>query len=148
MIIISCNQNKSIEGVIYIQLIDFYNIYGMPQKKIDEFKSIINNPNQSEYSNSEQELIKHYKILIENDLFNKPSFKLKMESGDIINVYTNDIEYSKLKKKLDNLEREKEKILVKFVGNKISDGIFGQAIYSASSITSVTKTPGKTDWGK
>lgn len=145
---VSCNHNKSIEGSIFIKLIDVHNIYGMSQEKFDKFKIRINNSDQSKYSNSEQDLIKHYKILIENDLFNKPSFKLKMNSGEIINVFTNETEYLKLKKELTDLNKEKESILVKFNGKKISNGIFEEAIYSASNITSVIKITGKTDWKK
>lgn len=54
----------------------------------------------------------------------------------------------KLKKELKNLDKDKEQIKVKFMGSKISDGIFDRAIYTASKIVFVEKTSGKTDWHK
>ena len=158
LVIFSCkeiNKNNLIQGDIYIKLIDAHSIiYGMPDEKIQKFKERIDNPNQSEYTESEQKLIRYYKILIEHDLFNKPHFKLKLSNGKIVNVYTNKTEYSKLSKYLNKLDRDKEKITMKFEGSKKSegiydpDGIFNQAIYHAKRIIFVEKTDGITDWKK
>lgn len=157
-IMISCQQFKSssyTEGDIYIKLIDVNNIlYGLSESEIEKFKKNISTIELNEYSDSEQKMMEYHRILINNDLYNNPHFKLKINSGKIINVYSNNHEYSKLKKELDSFDRDKQKIRVKFQGSKISDGIkdsdgiFNQAIYIAEKIVSVEKVKGETDWAK
>ncbi|NMH86228.1 hypothetical protein [Flavivirga algicola] len=149
-------QNKQIiQGDIYIKLIDFQSIiYNLPDEELKKFKEGITNPNQNNYSDSEKKSSEYFKILIEHDLFGKPFFKLKTKSEKIINVYTTENEYLKLKKELKDLDRDKQKITVQFEGNKISNGIFDadkifdQAIYETKKIISIKKTQGKTYWDK
>ncbi|MGZ0016703.1 hypothetical protein [Yeosuana sp. AK3] len=158
MTIFSCkveNQKNIIQGDIYIKLIDVNNIlYGLPENKIKEFKKSISNLEQNNFSNSEKKLMEYHKILIDNNLYKNPHFKLKLDSGKIINVYTDNTEYLKLKKELDSFDRDNQKIIVKFEGSKISDGIddpdgnFDKAIYIAKQIISTEKTKGETDWAK
>lgn len=158
IILFSCKQLKDgdyIQGSIYIKLIDVNNIlYGLPEDQIEKFKKNIANLDLNNSSSSERRLLEYHKILIDEDLYKNPRFKLKTDSGKIINVYTNESEYLKLKVELDNFDRDSEKITVKFEGFKISDGvfdpdgIFDQAIYKAKKIISVHKVKGKTDWDK
>lgn len=152
----SCKREnyQIIQGNLYIKLIHVHNvIHGMPEEKIEKFKETIFNTNQGEYSNSEKLFMQYHKILIERNLYNQPHFKLKLDDK-IINVYTNESEYLKLQKELKNLDKEKEKIIIKFEGFKISDGlndpdeIFSQPIYKALGIISVKKIKGQTDWDK
>ena len=150
--ILSCkenSQNQSFEGDIYVTLINVYNVRGIvPKEKIEEFRKKVINFNAENKSESEKKMNNYYKTLIDYNLFNKSNFQLKLKNGEIINVYVNDTEYQKLKKELENLNRDKEKIKVKFEGFKVSNGIYNRAIYSASTIKSVKKLEGKTDWKK
>ncbi len=149
------NQNELIEGVIYIKLIDLNNmLYSLPEEDIVKFKNGIYNQGINENLESDKKFIEYHKILIDSNLVKKPHFKLKIADDKIINVYTNEDEYAKLSQHLDNFDREKEKIIVKFEGIKISDGIldsdniFDKAIYKAKKIVSISKQEGKTDWDK
>ena len=150
--LVSCHstkESKLYEGDIYIKLINFYNVKSIiPKDKLDEFKEAVINFDNSNKTNSEIELNNYYKILIENDLIYKSYFQLKMKNDEIINVYVDDSEYLVLKKELKNLDRDNEKISIMFNGLKISDKIKNKAIYFASTINSVIKTTGKTDWKK
>ncbi|WP_299669677.1 hypothetical protein [uncultured Polaribacter sp.] len=156
--LISCKRtsvNKTIEGTIYIKLIDLNNVvYGMSNDEIEKIKKEIFNQKKNDFSKSEKSFMEYHKILFKSDLINKPHFKLKTKKGKIINVYTNENEYTKLAKHLRKLNREEEKVIVKFEGVKISDGIFDpdgifdQAIFKATKIISVEKTVGKTEWHK
>lgn len=137
------------EGDIYITLINVYNPNTLvPKDRIEELKHNIINFNSKDKTRSEIEMTEYFLTLIDNNLFEKPNFQLQLENEEIINVYVGENEYSKLKKELINLDRDSEKITVKFEGLKISNGIYNRAIYSATNITSVEKTAGKTDWDK
>lgn len=149
------NENNFYEGEIYIKLIDIRSlIYNLPDDKMEKFVEGITSSDQSNYSESEKKSSKYFKVLLENDLLTNPFFKLKMESGKIINVYTTITEFQKIEKELNNLEKEKEKISVVFDGYKLSngiidsDGVYNQPIFVANQIKSVKKTTGKTDWKK
>ncbi len=149
------NKNNVIEGNIYLKLIDFHSlVYNLPDEKLKEFKNKIININQDNASGSEKKLVSYFMILIENNIFNKPHFKLKLESGKIINVYTNEDEYKKLSKELNNFDKYKEKISIKLKGIEIpnnildADDIFNKTIFHAKEIISVEKTKGVTDWVK
>ncbi|GAB1856943.1 hypothetical protein MHTCC0001_17790 [Flavobacteriaceae bacterium MHTCC 0001] len=157
--IISCkegkNHNKVIEGTLYIKLIDVNNIlYGLSDEDIEKFKNGIYNNGDDGGIVADRKFIEYHKILIDNNIVKEPHFKLKIKDGKIINVYTNEVEYKKLSKHLDNFDREKEKIIIKFEGTKISDGvedpdnIFNQPIYTAKNIVSVNVQKGQTDWDK
>ena len=149
--VFSCGNNKIklVEGSIYITLINLYDIQSLvPKDKIEEFKSAIINFDTKDKSRSEINLNEYYRTLINNNLFEKPHFQLKLGSEKIINIYVGKKEYLKLKKEIDNLDRDKEQILVKFKGFKVSNGINDRAIYSASKIVFVEKKSGKTDWHK
>lgn len=148
-------QNEFIEGNIYIKLIDVNNmLYGLPKEDIENFKRDSYSQVNIDNTESERKFIEYQKILIDNNLVQQSHFKLKTNDNKIINVYTNENEYTKLSKHLNDLNREKEKIIVKFEGVKISEGvidednIFNKAIYKAKKIISVIKLAGKTDWDK
>jgi len=151
---IEMNKKNLVQGDIYVKLINIHSVNGLPNEKLEEFKLKITDFNQSNHSESEKRLADYFKILIENDLFNKPHFKLKTKEGKIINVYTNEVEYAKLTKELKNFDKYEEKISVKFEGNEIPnnivdlDGIFNQGIFKAEKIISVKKAIGITDWDK
>jgi hypothetical protein len=149
---LSCKENtreKLIEGDIYITLINIYNPKDILEKeKFEELKKIVTNYNDEKKYDSENKIYKYYKVLMKHGLFHKPCFQLKIKNGEIINVYINEDEYSKLKYELKNLERDKEKIKVTFLGSKISKGIHNKAIYSASKVVFFEKTFGKTEWKK
>jgi len=150
--LLSCKENNQaqlFEGNIFITLINIYDVNTIrPKDKRDEFrKSIIDFASKGK-SESEKEMAKYYKALIDNDLFDKSSFQIKLKSNEIINVYVIDKEYLKLKKELKGLDKDKEQVKVTFEGSKISDGVFNRAIYSASKIVFLEKTAGKTDWIK
>jgi len=147
IVLFSC-QNNEIEGEVYVKLIDVHNIYGISDDKVKEFKARVLSLEQEEYSASERKLNQLYKTLIDNNIFNTPHFKIKMKTDEIINVYTSKEEYSKIYSLLENLNMEEEKILIKFKGKKISDGVFDEAIYKASKIVLAEKTKGVTDWQK
>ena len=148
------SQNESIQGAIYIKLIDVHNIFGgLPDKIIKQLNdSIITNPkNDKKDSNLDREVSDYFKFLVENNFLQKPHFKLKLQTGKIINVFVEEAEYSKLEKELKGFDKEKERINLNFEGIKKSDGFFkelDQAIYYANKIISVEKIPGETDWDK
>lgn len=146
-------QNENISGSIYIKLIDVHNIYSdLPDEVINQLNKTISNPNyEKKLSQSEKEGYTYYKFLVDNNFINKPLFKLKIESGKIINVFIEEAEYSKLKKELENFDRYTQIINLKFEGVKKSDGFFkelDEAIYYANKITFVEKVAGETDWNK
>ena len=158
LIIFSCktkNNNSTIQGDIFIKLIDVRNIVAnLPDDKLEEVKKSIASADQTNFTESEKKSNNYFKILLEKDLIKKPFFKLKISSGKIINVYTTETEYSELQSTLENFDKYKEKIEVVFKGNKISDGvfdsdgIFDQPIYLADKIISIEKKEGKTEWKK
>jgi len=141
----SCNENKVMEGEMYITMINIYNpqVLGTKQK-IKDFKDQLENGEEG--FKIEKPLLDYYKILIENDLFEKNTFQIKLKNDEIINVYVDEIQYEKLK--LENFNKEKELLKIKIKGIKISEGAYGRAIYSASEIVSVEKRNGKTEWSK
>jgi len=145
MIILSCSEDKLVEGKLYITLVNFYDpqVIGS-QEKIESLKNQLINKDVS----LDKPLMKYYKILIDNNLFDKPTFQLKLKNNNIINVYLSKKEFFKLKEQLKYFDREKEIISVKFKGNKISEGIYNRSIYSALKLISIEKTKGKTDWNK
>ena len=147
------SQNVTIQGNIYIKLIDVHNIVDLlPSTVIDKINETIANPNyDKEISKSERDAYDYYKFLLENKWMGKPHFKLKLETGKIINVFTNEVEYLKLKNKLEHFDRYEEQINVKFEGVKKADDFFKELdedIYYAEKITSVDKILGVTDWKK
>ncbi len=144
------SQNESIQGSIYIRLIDVHNIFnGLPDKTINQFKDSISTHKYNKiHEDLDRRVSNYFKFLVENDFFHKPHFKLKMESGKIINVFVEETEYSKLKKKLKRFDRYTQQINLKFEGVKKSDGFFDEAIYYANKIIFVEKIPGETDWDK
>ncbi len=155
--VLSCkdtNQTQIVQGDIYIKLLDVISV--LSQLSEEEIKTLdkIDNSNQKEYTNSEKKAAAYFKILIENNLEKKPHFKLITKNGKIINVFTNNSEQIKLAKYLNKLDRDKEKVTVKFEGIKISNGIFDpdgtfdQAIYMAKQIVLIQKTKGITEWAK
>jgi hypothetical protein len=146
-------QNENIQGSIYVKLVDVYNISdGLPDDVIIQLDKIIANPNyEKEYSEPDKKIGNYYKFLLENKFMHQPHFKLKLESGKIINVFVEKAEYSKLKKVLKGFDREKQKINLKFEGVKKSDGFFeelDEAIYYTNKITFLEKISGETDWKK
>ncbi len=152
---LSCNKDNLYEGYIYIKLIDFHGIiYSLDKENLELFKERISGNKQNDLSEDEKKLGAYCKILIQNNLFLKPFFKLKTNNGKIINVYCNEKEFSKLEKELKNLNRDSEKVHVIFKGKKIpnpikdTNNIFNQGIYIANKIVSVKKVKGKTDWAK
>lgn len=158
LILFSCIEEKNnnyFQGDIYIKLIDVNNaLYGLTEDQIEKFKKNISNIDDNEHSISEKRFLEYHNILIQKDLYKNPCFKLKTDSGKIINVYTNESEYLKLKKELKDFDRDSEKIRLKFEGSKISDGVidpdgvFDKAIYKANQIIFIKKTKGKTEWAK
>ena len=146
----SCGNNREyvIEGKIYIKLIDVQNFSGFSSKEINLLNDFTYNKNQKEYSDSEKKLVNYYKFLKERGLVKNPFFKVKTDLGEIINVFTNGKEYNKIKNELKNLDRDQEVIIVKFKGEKISEGFFNESIYFAKKIIKVEKKNGKTPWDK
>jgi len=146
IIILSCNYKdefETINGDIYIKLIDFGSMYGASQERIDELKLKLNNSDNLKENKSDDIFINYFNSLIKHNLLEKPYFKLKLYDGEIINVFAEESEYLKLKELLDDLDRDKEKIIVKFKSQKKEKGI-----YYAEKILSIKKLPGKTDWEK
>lgn len=147
------SQNESIQGSIYIKLIDIHNISaGWSEDIIKQLKDSINDSNydknRTEFENEGSDYLK---FLVKNNFLYTPRFKLRTDKDKIINVFVDEKEYEKLKKKLKGLDREKERINLKFEGVKMSDGFFKelpQAIYYANKITFVEKVSGETDWDK
>jgi hypothetical protein len=148
------SQNESISGSIYIKLIDIHIIInGLSDKMITQASDSISKKSNYRGINSDLsiESDNYFKFVLENKFFRKPFFKLKLESGKVINVFVDEREYLKLKKKLKGFNRGKERINLKFEGVKKSDGFFKErleAIYYANKITLVEKVPGETDWEK
>ncbi|MFB9107044.1 hypothetical protein [Flavobacterium gyeonganense] len=144
----SISQNKTIEGSLYIKLIDVQNLFDeLSEEQLNQINQYIDNPNTI-LSDEENKLTNHYKFLLQTKLLKKPHFKLKMNSGEIVNVYTDETEYLKLKNKLTGFDKYEQQINVIFKGMKKSDGFFDEALYYANQITSVEKITGETDWKK
>ncbi len=140
------NQSSlTVSGEIYIKLIDVYgSMYGMPRDDIENaLDKIRTGVGKDSLSSSELEVRNYYEYLAQENLIDQPYFKMKTKKGKIINVFTSEEEYSKLKPNLENLDRDKEKIVVKVKGKKMKKGIF-----YAQDIVSIEKLKGKTDWTK
>lgn len=147
------SQNESIQGSIYIKLIDIHNISsGWSEDIIKQLKDSINySNNDKNRTEFENEGFDYLKFLVKNNFLYIPRFKLKTDSNKIINVFVDEKEYAKLKKKLKGFDKDKERINLKFEGVKMSDGFFkelDEAIYYANKITFVEKVLGETDWKK
>ncbi|WP_281847915.1 hypothetical protein [Olleya namhaensis] len=154
----SCKEsikNNRVEGEIYIKLIDVRKIISqLPDKDLKKIKQNALEDNQSNLSVSEKKSNEYFKILINNNLLEKPFFKLKLNSGKIINVYTTETNIRKINNLINDLDKENERISVIFEGYKVSngvfddDGIFDQPIYVANKIITSEKSKGKTEWKK
>lgn len=145
-----CNPAKNevnIEGDIYIKLIDVHSLYGLPTAKMNEFKYSIHVRTKDSLSDSEKKLNNHFMFLIKNEMYDKPHFKLK-KNKKIMNVYTLESEFLKLKPVLEDLDRDKERVTVQFKGIKKAEGFFGEPLYFANEIISVEKASGRTEWDK
>lgn len=146
VLLLSCNtnNNKIVEGYIYVKLIDLQNLKGASDEQLENFRikiqdsAIIKTLNQDD-----KELWDYYKYLFKHDLADKPFFKLKLSNDSIINVFTNEKEYLQIKDDLENLDRDKEKIYVKFKGKEKEKGI-----YYTDNILTFEKQEGQTDWDK
>lgn len=129
------------EGDIFIKLIDVTNLYGASddlraayENKIKEYDTTLEN---------EDELSANYSRLNEYGLLFNPHFKLKIGEDEIIDVFTTEKEYSKLRPYLNNLNRDSEKIHLKLeIDKKDSRN------YYTNNIISIKKMEGKTDWEK
>lgn len=140
---------ETFKGDIYITLINVYDVRTLvPEDKILDLKNEIIKFDTIGKSESKIKMNTYFQTLIDHDLFDKPCFQVQFKNDEIINVYIDEAEYSKLSKLLKDLDRYHEKIVIEFEGEKISDGIYDRAIYSASKIISVDKKPGKTNWKK
>ncbi len=137
----SCEKTDKIilEGTVYIKLINVESFYGASKKTINTIKNSYNNNNQKKGDT----IFNLYSTLIKHDLIDKPYFKIKTKDSDILNIYTNESEYQKVKKYLHDLDKDKYKITVKLSCVKKEDDI-----YFTNDIISVEKEKGKTDWEK
>lgn len=131
-----------IKGDIFIKLIDFGSLYGASDQEISDFKKSLVLSEQTDNEN-EKAVQEYFKTLLKYDLLDKPYFKLKINENEIINVYTNESEFNKIKKYIDDFNKDTEKIEVAFSGSKKE-----RNIYVANNIISVEKKWGKTDWAK
>src|SRR5690606_10501964 len=147
LISISCqniNKNETVEGEVYIKLIDAVSLYGSSEDFIESSKEkIMDTSETTNISSSERQIKEYYKSLVKYDLLDKPYFKLKLNNDSIINVFTNEKEYLQIKDDLENLDRDKEKIYVKFKGEEKENGI-----YYTDNILTFEKQEGQTDWDK
>ncbi|WP_281309568.1 hypothetical protein [Flavobacterium flavigenum] len=148
--IIAKSQNENIKGDYYIKLIDVHDLFnGMPKDLKEKMNKIISNPNyEKEYSDSEKKGIQYYMFLSQNNLLDNPRFKLKVDGEKIINVFTTNKEFVKIKTKIENFDKYEEHIVINFEGIKKSEGFFGEPIYYADKINSVEKVLGESDWKK
>ena len=147
LISMSCqniNKNEIIEGEVYIKLIDAVSLYGSSEDFIESSKQkIMDDSDTINLSSSERQIQEYYKSLVKYDLLDKPYFKLKLNNDSIINVFTNEKEYLQIKNDLEKLDRDKEKIYVKFTGEEKENGI-----YYTDNILAFEKQEGQTDWDK
>ena len=137
------SEGEIYKGDIYIKLIDFGSIYGASKEKVYELKEQLKGSDTLIKNESDKIFVRHFKNLVKHKLLEKPYFKLKLSDGEIINVYTEEEEYSKLEALLKGMDRDKEKIEVEFQGDKKEEGIF-----YASKLLAINKVAGKTDWKK
>ena len=142
-----------IEGNIYIKLIDFHHLYGIicetPPEKLKEIKQqAATTTSLDNLSNSEAKMYAYVSFLINNDLLDKPHFKIKDENGTILNMYASEKEYIQLKNELQLLNREEEQIAIKCIANKLSDVYFNEPLYYVDRFICIQKSNGQTDWDK
>lgn len=144
-ICLSCNKDKSvvIEGEIYIKLIDFGSMYGASKERIKELKQSLNVPIDSIKNESDKVFISYFNNLVKHGLLEEPYFKLKIKNQEIINVFSNEDDFLRIKEMTKNLNRSKEKIIIQFKGTKKED-----KIYFANEIISIKKIKGETQWDK
>ena len=141
----SCTQlksNKMYEGEVYIKLIDIGSLYGAPKEMVEKVKHATAKDNTIT-EGKKDEIRGYFKLLIKHDLLEKSYFKMKLFEREIVNVFVNETNYLKIKPLIDNLNRDEEKIKVKFRGDKKE-----KDIYFANEIISINKVKGKTDWKK
>lgn len=149
VVVCGCGESKEsikeINGEIYIKLIDVKSsMYGMPEEKIQHVRQrILSNKNHDSLSESELDVREYYKKILKHGLLDKPYFKMKTDENSIVNVFTDEAEYTKLKPILEKLDGDKEKILISFKGvYKEKDILY------TSNIISVEKVIGSSDWSK
>lgn len=143
---ISCNKSNTenvYQGDVYIKLIDVASLYGAPKEMIDKIKNRSTSVGIKISDSIDDENTRYFKRLIKHDLIDKPCFKLKFIDGEIVTVFTNESSYVRVKPLIDSLNRDTEKIIVKFKGIEKERGIF-----YTDKIISVIKTEGTTDWDK
>ena len=147
---IARSQNENIKGDYYIKIIDVHNIFNdISEDLIEKTNKSISDPNsEKEYSDSEKKVVEYYIFLSQNKLLHNPHFKLKTSTGKIINVFTTDKEYVKIKTKVENFDKYEEHIIIDFEGVKRSEGFFDEPIYYTDKINSVEKNFGESDWKK
>lgn len=124
--ITSCQSSKDvIKGELFIKLIDFVNFYDFSDKDVKSFKEkMIKLKKKESISEEENEAIIYYDFLVDQNLLEKPYFKLKISAEEVITVFTNEEEYSQIKIYLDKIDREKEKVIIEIEGAKLKTGIY------------------------
>ncbi|RKF04994.1 hypothetical protein C8N26_0391 [Tenacibaculum lutimaris] len=141
---IACNNSKPLkiyQGEVYIKLVDVGSLYGAPKNVIEKIK---NSSKDSIYDKKHKDTnAKYFENLINYGLIDRPYFKLKFSKDEIVNVFTNEINYKKVNPIIDSLNRDTEKIIIKFKGVKKD-----KSIYYTEDIISINKVSGKTDWEK
>lgn len=150
---ISCSTSDSkkenlYEGELFIKLItigsDIFSVEDENGETLTEkFSSM---KDETSLNEQEKALKEHFDLLHDNDLIGKPYFHIKSlkTSVEYETVYITEDEFRKVSDfKLNELQKNNQKVIIEFYGSPISDFAI-----KSNKIKSVKLVDGKTEWKK
>jgi hypothetical protein len=139
------NQSKTLKGDLSFKLIGFYSYYGSPDSLINKFELMMDSLSaSSDLSIEDSVFISAFNLLKSNNLFELPSFELRIDSAHSAQVYLEEVEYEKIKKyDHQQLIHENKKVELVLEVEIIADGVV-----RCKKIISSKKVDGKTYWRK
>lgn len=134
----------TLEGKIYIKLIDLKSLYGSSKEEIDSLKKEIQLFDASKTNSTEQAYYSYYDMLFKENLIDKPSALVKDKEGKVKRVFFSVNDYTKqVEPLLTDLDKNNEHIDLSLEIKERDTGL-----YVVTKIVSIEKNKGKTEWKK
>lgn len=141
------SQYELMEGEMFLKLIDFGpEIYTHPLEDGSTLKELFESIPEEELTKEQIDGKKHYELLAQNDLLDKPYFNFVENNSDVkfVKVFLSDAEFSKIKDvKLSEIRDKGKKVKIEFYGKRINEYII-----ECLSIEEVKEVVGSQQWKK
>ena len=143
----NCEKTETINGKIFIKLIDIGAFYTDDTTKLTSINEQVNLEYQTLkgkniLSKTEKSELDYYEMLINNNLIGKPSFFIETDEG-IYRMFSDEENYKQIKTLINDLDKSNEQINIEVQIESLADDI-----YFVSSINKIEKVSGITNWKK